>query len=77
MLDDIPNAYHQVRITPPVEEFEITGTRQMEVKECPVCYEGKQEYISEDGRISACEECARIWTRETKTMKWLEIEPKN
>jgi Retrotransposon gag protein/Zinc knuckle len=63
----------------PVTKFTITGTITMEAQECPVCYEpGKQqEYISADGRITACEECAKIWTETTGYTTWNKIQPKN
>jgi hypothetical protein len=60
-------------------EFTVRGTRPMEAQECQVCWEtGKQqEYISDDGRIVACEECARTWTKTTGFTEWLKLESKN
>ena len=62
-----------------VNQFYVTGTYELKPEACPICYEpGKmQEYISENGRIKGCEECARIWTETTSTTKWLKILPKN
>ena len=55
-----------------------TYTGNIEAGQCPVCREpeARQEFISNDGRITACEECAKNWTEYTGTTTWWEI-PKN
>ena len=66
--------------TTPVTEFTVKGTTPRPSgpdQDCRVCYEHDQEYTSLDGRIQACEECARIWTEETQSTEWLQFTPKN
>jgi hypothetical protein len=65
-----------VQSIPPVTEFTVLGTRTSTSKgqECPVCIDNPREYISEDGRILACEECARAWTKTTESTKWLKLQ---
>lgn len=61
----------------PVHSFIVKGSKTMEARVCPVCYETDQEYISSDGRITACEECAQGFTRVMKSTTWQRIQPKN
>ena len=66
----------KVQYIPPVTEFTVLGTRTNigEGQECPVCIDNPRKYISEDGRILACEECARTWTSTTQSTKWIKLQ---
>ena len=65
-----------IQYIPSVTEFTVLGTRTSTSgrQECPVCINNPREYVSEDGRVLACEEYARIWTSTTQSTKWIKLQ---